>query len=79
VYSVSKKPNKEIHTTEHSGGRGRRISEFEASVVYKVSSRTARATQRKPVSKKKKKKQKKQNKTKQKKKNKRNSHKKKIF
>jgi hypothetical protein len=33
-------------------GRGRRISEFEASVVYKVSFRTARATQRNPVSKK---------------------------
>jgi hypothetical protein len=30
------------------GGRGRRISEFEVSLVYKVSSRTARATQRKP-------------------------------
>jgi hypothetical protein len=28
------------------GGRGRRISEFEASLVYKVSSRTARAIQR---------------------------------
>jgi hypothetical protein len=25
------------------GGRGRRISEFEASLVYKVSSRTSRA------------------------------------
>jgi DUF2075 family protein len=40
---------------EHSQpleGRGRRISEFEASLVYKVSSRTARATQRNPVSKK---------------------------
>jgi hypothetical protein len=34
------------------GGRGRRISEFEANWVYKVSSRTARATQRNPVSKK---------------------------
>jgi hypothetical protein len=34
------------------GGRGRRISEFEASLVYKVSSRTARAIQRNPVSKK---------------------------
>jgi hypothetical protein len=34
------------------GGRGRRISEFEASLVYKVSSRTAKATQRDPVSKK---------------------------
>jgi hypothetical protein len=33
------------------GGRGRQISEFEASLVYRVSSRTARATQRKPVSK----------------------------
>jgi hypothetical protein len=35
-----------------SGGRGRRISEFKASLVYRVSSRT----QRNPVSKKKKKK-----------------------
>jgi hypothetical protein len=34
------------------GGRGRRISEFKASLVYKVSSRTARATQRNPASKK---------------------------
>jgi hypothetical protein len=34
------------------GGRGRQISEFEPSLVYKVSSRTARATQRNPVSKK---------------------------
>jgi hypothetical protein len=41
------------------GGRDRRISEFEASLVYKVSSRTARAIQRNPVSKKQK-----QNKTK---------------
>jgi hypothetical protein len=31
------------------GGRGRRISEFEASLVYRVSSRTARDTQRNPV------------------------------
>jgi hypothetical protein len=30
----------------HLGGRGRRISEFEASLVYKVSSRTARATEK---------------------------------
>jgi hypothetical protein len=29
--------------------RGRRISKFEASLVYRVSSRTARATQRNPV------------------------------
>jgi hypothetical protein len=35
------------------GGRGRGISEFEDSLVYRVSSRTARATQRSPVSKKK--------------------------
>jgi hypothetical protein len=34
-------------------GRGRWISEFEASLVYRVSSRTARAIQRNPVSKKK--------------------------
>jgi hypothetical protein len=35
-----------------SGGRGRQISEFEASLVYRVSSRPAKATQRNPVSKK---------------------------
>jgi hypothetical protein len=35
----------------HLGGRDRWISEFEASLVYKVHSRTARATQRNPVSK----------------------------
>jgi hypothetical protein len=28
------------------GGRGRRISEFEASLVYRVSFRTARATEK---------------------------------
>jgi hypothetical protein len=28
------------------GSRGRQISEFKASLVYKVSSRTARATER---------------------------------
>ena len=33
------------------GGRGRQISEFKASLVYRVSSRTARATQSNPVSK----------------------------
>jgi hypothetical protein len=44
------------------GGRGRQISEFEASLVYKVSSRTARATQRNPVSKKQKAKKPKQTK-----------------
>jgi hypothetical protein len=37
-----------------SGGRGRRISEFEANLVYRVSSRTAGATQRNPDQKKKK-------------------------
>jgi hypothetical protein len=31
------------------GGRGRQISEFKASLVYRVSSRTARTTQRNPV------------------------------
>jgi hypothetical protein len=31
------------------GGRGRKISEFEASLVYRLSSGTARATQRNPV------------------------------
>jgi hypothetical protein len=46
------------YLAEHLGGRGRQISEFEASLVYRVSSRTARAIQRNPVSKK-------QNKTKQ--------------
>jgi hypothetical protein len=38
------------------GGRGRWISELKASLVYKVSSRTAKAIQRNLVSKKKKKK-----------------------
>jgi hypothetical protein len=48
------------------GGRSRQISEFEASLVYKVSSRTARATQRNPVSDKKKKKKEKKRKEKRK-------------
>jgi len=39
-------------------GRGRQISEFGASLVYRVSSRTARATQINPVSKNQNKKQK---------------------
>ena len=34
------------------GGRGRRISELEASLVYRVSSRTAKAKRRNPVLKK---------------------------
>ena len=33
------------------GGRGRQTSKFEASLVYRVSSRTARDMQRNPVSK----------------------------
>jgi hypothetical protein len=36
--------------SQQSGGRGRQISEFEASLVYRMSSRTARATQRNPTS-----------------------------
>jgi hypothetical protein len=35
--------------SQHLGGRGRRISEFEANLVYRVSSRITRATQRNPV------------------------------
>jgi hypothetical protein len=34
------------------GDRDRQISKFEASLIYRVSSRTARAIQRNPVSKK---------------------------
>ena len=55
------------HTCNPStlGGRGRWISEFESSLVYRVSSFTTRATQRNPVSKKQNPKNKtKQNKTK---------------
>jgi hypothetical protein len=44
------------------GGRGRQISEIKASLVYRVSSRTARAIQRNPVSKNQKKKKKKKKK-----------------
>jgi hypothetical protein len=36
------------------GGRGRWVSEFEASLVYRVNSRTVRTAQRNPVSEKKK-------------------------
>jgi hypothetical protein len=50
-------------------GRGRRISEFKASLVYKVSTRIARATQRNPVLKNKKKKKKKKRKKKKEKEN----------
>jgi hypothetical protein len=38
-------------STWESGGRDRQISEFEASLVYRVSSRTARAIKGNPVSK----------------------------
>jgi hypothetical protein len=48
------------------GGRGRWISEFEASLVYRVSSRTTRAIQRTSVSKKEKKKKRKEKKRKRK-------------
>jgi hypothetical protein len=41
------------------GGRSRQISDFESSLVYRVRSRTARATQRNPVLKKEKEKEKK--------------------
>jgi hypothetical protein len=46
------------------GGRGRWISEVEASLVYRVSSRTARPIQRNPVSKNQTNKNKNKNKTK---------------
>jgi hypothetical protein len=52
------------------GGRSRCISEFEASLVYKVSSRTARATQRNPVSKNKQKQKQKREREREKKKDK---------
>jgi hypothetical protein len=52
------------------GGRGRQISEFETSLVYRVSSRTARTIQRNPVSKNQKKKKKKKKEKKKKKKRK---------
>jgi hypothetical protein len=45
-------PGVVAHTCNPSmGGRGRRISEFKASLVYRVSSRTTRATQKNPDSK----------------------------
>jgi hypothetical protein len=48
------------------GGRGRQISEFKASLVYKVSARTARATEKPCLEKTKQNKKTQQNKTKQK-------------
>jgi hypothetical protein len=49
--SAFKKPGSGgVHLkSQHMGSRGRQISEFEASLVYRVSSRTARATYRNPV------------------------------
>jgi hypothetical protein len=51
TYNKSKKKEKKKkthseagHGGAHLGGRGRQISEFKASLVYKMSSRTARAT-----------------------------------
>lgn len=35
--------------TQHSGNRGRGISEFKATLLYKSSSRTGRASQRNPI------------------------------
>jgi hypothetical protein len=63
IYQSKKMSNKK-NSCQHSGGRGRWISEFEASLIYKVSSRTARAIQR-TLSRKTKQKQKQKNKTKQ--------------
>ena len=37
--------------SQHSGGRSRQISELEVSLIYRASSRTAKAIQRNPVSK----------------------------
>ena len=37
------------HQSQHLGGRDRQISEFEASLVYKMSSRIAKTTQRNSV------------------------------
>jgi hypothetical protein len=55
------------------GGRSRWISEFKASLVYTVSSRTARDTQRNPIFKKKKKKKKKEKERKRKEKKRKES------
>ena len=49
-------------STQEAEAGGRRISEFEVNLVYRVSSRTTRATQRNPVSKNQKKKKRKRKK-----------------
>ena len=58
------------------GGRGRRISEFEASLVYRMNSEIARAIERNPVSKNKTKQNKTKTKTKTKIKHSNNNNKK---
>jgi hypothetical protein len=54
---VRKQRTKSLHSgtllyTQLSGGRGRWLSKFKASLICRLSSRTARAIQRKPVLKK---------------------------
>jgi hypothetical protein len=49
--SIRKQAEPGVVVHSFNPSRGRRISEFEASLVYRVSSRTARAIQRNPVSK----------------------------
>jgi hypothetical protein len=46
---VSKSLLKNTILYQHLGGRDQGISEFEASLVYRMSSRTTRATQRNPA------------------------------
>jgi hypothetical protein len=53
LYSKKTKLGMVAHAFNPSmGGRGKQISEFETSLVYKVGSRTARDTQRKKKNKK---------------------------
>jgi hypothetical protein len=51
IKNIINRPGMVAHAFNPSRGRGRRTSEFKASLVYRVSSRTARAIQRNPVSK----------------------------
>ena len=45
IIKVNPKKRKVLRQwAEHSGGRGRQIPEFKASLFYRVSSRTARVT-----------------------------------
>jgi hypothetical protein len=50
-FTISKRISRAVLARAFNPSRGRQISEFKASLVYKVSSRTARAIQRNPVSK----------------------------